>query len=140
MPRFDLSVDAETLNRMVMLELLLKYIPQWTLQFWITTIVYIQAKRMPFTEEELSAGQGWNYGSVFSACASFASLSYSASNMMHMWKENLWASTIPDLEESWTGFVSKFWSSTYGREGATEAKVGAAEADLLRSSFETLKD
>ena len=51
--------------------------------------------------------------------------------MMHMWKENLWASTIPDLEESWTGFVSKFWSSTYGREGATEGKVGAAEADSV---------
>ena len=111
MPRFDLSVDAGTLNRMVMLELLLKYIPQWALQFCITTAIYLQMKSAsPHHQLEggaAAAGLGWDYTSVFSACASFASLAYSASNMMHMWKENSWASTLPDLEETWAAFVAR---------------------------------
>ena len=105
MPRFDLTLDVALLNKMVILELLLKFLPQFLLQGHLTNV----------------AG-GWTWVATASYAASGVSLIASTWASFKTWRDATWASIFFDAEG--------LWNSAKKIQGLASTFISPAERPL----------
>ena len=92
MPRYDLTIDVVTLNKMILIECLFKYLPQFLLQYFINNALSSISKETEGTE------LGWTTSAVITCVTSGLSLMYTAYGSYQTWKKGSWASDLPDLD------------------------------------------
>lgn len=118
MPRFDLTVDVVTMNKMVLLELIFKYLPQFILQNMLNSAVGHSSRNRG--EEEV---RGWTTSAVIACLTSGLSLVYTARGSYQTWKYGTWASDLPDLDAIWQNVKQRICFQMTEEVSATVAPV-----------------
>jgi hypothetical protein len=106
MPRFDLTFDVVTMNKMILLELVFKYLPQFILQWCLNTAI----DQVPCLNGDVSCqdARGWTTSALFTCVTSGISLVYAASGSYRTWKNGSWAMDLPDLDQTWINVCEYF--------------------------------
>jgi hypothetical protein len=105
MPRFDLTIDVASLNKMVLLELIFKYLPQFILQYMLN-----------------NETKGWTKSTITTCFISGLSLLYTAYGSYNIWKNGSWASDLPDLDQSFHK-VRHWFANTFKKSMTVQQNV-----------------